>query len=63
MGTGIENEQKAAEAFWSKWQNLPAVKNHRIYVIEPDTILRLGPRLPQGAEIIARCIAANQVNQ
>ncbi len=64
MGKGrIENEQKAAEAFWSKWGNLPAVKNHRIYVIEPDTILRLGPRLPQGAEIIARCIAANKVNQ
>jgi iron complex transport system substrate-binding protein len=63
MGTGIENEQKTAEAFWSKWQNLPAVKNHRIYVIEPDTILRLGPRLPQGAETLARCIAAKQENQ
>jgi len=62
MGTDVANEQKNAEAFWSKWQNLPAVKNHRIYVIEPDTILRLGPRLPQGAETLARCIAANNSN-
>jgi iron complex transport system substrate-binding protein len=48
----IADEQKAAEAFWSKWASLPAVKNNRIYVVESDTILRLGPRLPQGVETI-----------
>jgi iron complex transport system substrate-binding protein len=52
----IENEQKAAELFWSKWENIPAVRNQRIYVVDPDTILRLGPRVTQGAEIVARCI-------
>ncbi|MHC4659053.1 MAG: ABC transporter substrate-binding protein [Planctomycetota bacterium] len=57
MGTGdIPGQQQAAEAFWSKFAALPAVKNNRIYVIEPDTTLRLGPRLPQGAETIARCL-------
>jgi iron complex transport system substrate-binding protein len=49
----IESQQKQAETFWSKYANLPAVKNKRIYVIYSDTLLRLGPRLPEGIEIIA----------
>jgi len=57
MGTSnISKQQRAAEAFWSKWANLPAVKNNRIYVVDSDLVLRLGPRLPQGAEMIARCL-------
>ena len=57
MGTSnIREQQRAAEAFWSKWANLPAVKNNRIYVVDSDLVLRLGPRLPQGAEMIARCL-------
>lgn len=57
MGTdNIAGQQQAAEAFWSKFAALPAVKNNRIYVIDPDTTLRLGPRLLQGAETIVRCL-------
>ncbi|MBN2590564.1 MAG: cobalamin-binding protein [Sedimentisphaerales bacterium] len=52
----IESQQKNAERFWSKYPNLPAVKNGRIYVLYSDTILRLGPRLPEGIEIIANCL-------
>jgi len=52
----IAEQQKAAEKFWSKWEHLPAVKNKRIYVVEPDTVTRLGPRLCQGVELIARCL-------
>ena len=52
----IAKQQEAANAFWSKWQNLPAVKNNRIYVVEPDTVLRLGPRLSEGIELIANCL-------
>ncbi len=54
MGTSdIADQQQAAKVLWSRWANLPAVKNNRIYVVEPDTILRLGPRLYQGVELIA----------
>lgn len=54
MGSGdIPAQQEAAETFWGRWPGLPAVKNDRIYVVRPDTILRLGPRLPQGVELIA----------
>lgn len=54
--SSIAEQQKAAEKFWSKWELLPAVKNNRIYVVEPDTVTRLGPRLCQGVELIARCL-------
>jgi iron complex transport system substrate-binding protein len=51
-----DEQQKSAENFWSRYPNLPAVKNKRIYVINPDTVLRLGPRLPEGIELIAKCL-------
>ena len=54
--SNISEQQQAAEKFWSRWLSLPAVKNNRIYVVEPDTTLRLGPRLSQGIEIVARCL-------
>jgi iron complex transport system substrate-binding protein len=49
----IAKEQQAAEVFWEKYSLLPAVKNKRIYVVDPDTTLRLGPRVGDGAELIA----------
>ena len=57
MGTrNITDQQRAAEKFWNKFTALPAVKNNRIYVVQPDTVLRLGPRLCQGIELIANCL-------
>jgi iron complex transport system substrate-binding protein len=52
----IEQQQKNAELFWSAYKDLPAVKNGRIHVINPDTVLRLGPRLPEGVELIGNLI-------
>lgn len=52
--SNLIEQQKAAEKFWGKWEHLPAVKNNRIYVVKPDTVTRLGPRLCQGVELIAR---------
>lgn len=52
----ISEQQKAAEAYWQNRPNLPAVKNNRIYVLNPDTLLRLGPRLPEGIQMIAECL-------
>jgi iron complex transport system substrate-binding protein len=57
MGSdNIAEQQQAAEKFWSRWPKLPAVKNNRIHVIDPDTTLRLGPRLCRGLELVARCL-------
>jgi iron complex transport system substrate-binding protein len=54
--SNLASQQQAADAFWGRWSSLPAVKNNRIYVVQPDTILRLGPRIPQGIKLIARCL-------
>jgi iron complex transport system substrate-binding protein len=54
--TEIGRQQQQAEVFWSKWASLPAVKNNKIYVVDSDTVLRLGPRLPQGVEMVGRCL-------
>ncbi len=52
----IEKQQQAAELYWSKYPNLPAVRNKRIYVLDSDVMLRLGPRLPQAVAEIGRCL-------
>jgi iron complex transport system substrate-binding protein len=57
MGTeDITKQQETAEKFWSRFANLPAVKNKKVYVIEADTVLRLGPRLPEGAMAVAKLL-------
>ena len=48
----IEKEQEIAQKHWSSIKNLPAVKDGRIYVVDSDLVLRLGPRLPKGIEMI-----------
>lgn len=58
--SNLTKEQKAAEHFWAKFPDLPAVKNNRIFVINADTILRLGPRLPQGIEKVAELLHPQQ---
>ena len=52
----LKEQQKNANQYWKKFRNLPAVANARIYVIPGDTISRLGPRLYEGTETIARCL-------
>ena len=49
-------QQNKAMQYWSKFDNLPAVANNRIYVIPGDTVSRLGPRLYEGIDTIARCL-------
>jgi len=57
MGTeDLAKQQESAEKFWGRFVNLPAVKDKRIYVINPDTVLRLGPRIGQGVETVAQCL-------
>ncbi len=49
--------QKKALSYWSRFVNLPAVKNKRIYIVDDDTISQPGPRVPQGVETIAKCLS------
>ncbi len=52
----IDKQKESALQFWNKYKNVPAVANNRIYVINGDTVSRLGPRLYEGIETIAGCL-------
>ena len=56
MQLSLSDQQSGAKQYWSKYKNVPAVKNDRIYVIEAGAVSRLGSRLYEGVETIARCI-------
>lgn len=49
-------QQDATLKYWNEFENLPAVVNKRIYVIDGDTVSRLGPRVFEAVETIARCL-------
>jgi len=45
--------RKAAMAYWNRWQDIPAVRNQRLYFIDGDLADRFSPRIVQGLEEIA----------
>jgi iron complex transport system substrate-binding protein len=54
--TNPAQKRESTLQFWSKFENVPAVMNDRICVLCGDTVSRLGPRLYEGTEAIARCL-------
>ena len=52
----LEDQRDRALQHWSKFTYLPAVASHRVYVIDGNTVSRLGPRLYEGTETIAKCL-------
>ncbi len=55
-GYDLRGQQRTAEAFWGRYAAVPAVRNGRIYVIDGDTVSRLGPRLCEGVSVVERCL-------
>ncbi|HPC95019.1 MAG TPA: helical backbone metal receptor [Sedimentisphaerales bacterium] len=55
-GGDLVEQRRQALAYWSHLPRIPAVANGRIYVIDPDAVSRLSPRLCQGIESIAACL-------
>jgi iron complex transport system substrate-binding protein len=41
---------------WSQWPNLPAVRDHRIFLVDSDLLDRPTPRLVDGLELLVRFI-------
>jgi ABC-type Fe3+-hydroxamate transport system substrate-binding protein len=42
--------------YFARFQSIIAVSSNRIYVIDGDAVSRLGPRIDQAAETIAKCL-------
>ncbi len=55
-GGDLAEQHRQTLAYWSRLPHVPAVANGRVYVIDPDTVSRLSPRLYQGIESIAACL-------
>jgi iron complex transport system substrate-binding protein len=55
-GKDLSSQRDNAFRYWNRFENVPAVRNGRIYVINGDIVSRLGPRLYEGVETIARCL-------
>jgi iron complex transport system substrate-binding protein len=55
-------QQNKALQYWSRFENIPAVANKRIYTIDGDVVSRLSPRLYDGIEIIAECLRPELFN-
>lgn len=52
--------QLAQIQYWEKWkESIPAVKNHKIYLINSDLVTRPGPRLVEGLELLVKLINEN----
>jgi iron complex transport system substrate-binding protein len=49
-------EQKSQADFWSRYPALPAVQNHRLYLIPSAIVSRVGPRIPDALAEIANRI-------
>lgn len=47
---------ESAKEYYGRYENLPAVKEGRIYVIDGDIVSRLGPRLYEAVLTTARCL-------
>lgn len=56
MPEASDSQRRLALAYWDRFTNVPAAVNKRIYVIDGDLVSRLGPRLPEGIELIAQCL-------
>jgi len=57
MTKGDLSEQRAhAVSYWRRFTTVPAVASGRIYVTDGDLVSRLGPRLCDGVESVAKCL-------
>lgn len=55
-GGDLREQHAQAVSYWRRYATIPAVANRRIYVIDGDLVSRLGPRLGDGIETIAKCL-------
>ncbi|MBN2129011.1 MAG: ABC transporter substrate-binding protein [Sedimentisphaerales bacterium] len=59
----IEAQRAQALAYWQRFANVPAVADGRIHVIDGDIVSRLGPRLYEAVETIAKCLRPELVGE
>lgn len=56
VSSDSRSQMKNAEKRWTGFQRLMAARNHRIYLVESDALVRPGPRFLEGLAILERVI-------
>jgi iron complex transport system substrate-binding protein len=55
-GEPLEVRKKAQRVFWARLPGLAAVRHNRVLTLNPDLLVRPGPRLIDGLEALARAL-------
>ena len=61
---GLEVSSEASDSllqWWGRWRSIPAVKAGRVHAVAGDTLLRPGPRLLEGIELLIRLLHGSTV--
>ncbi len=61
-GRTPEQQHEEALKFWQQWPSVPAVENDAIFVIDSDTIARIGPRVIDGIVTVSDYIEQAQAD-
>lgn len=56
MDVADPSAARSANAYWSQWASVPAVKQHRVFVFDATIALRPGPRVAEAVELLARLL-------
>lgn len=56
LASGPAGTLQALRSQWSKWNALPAVRQQHIYTIEPDILVRQGPRILIAAKRVCKVL-------
>ncbi len=56
MARGTNEIFRAAKKQWEKWPEIPAARNHKIFIVDSNLFDRPTPRLVEGLEILVRLI-------
>jgi iron complex transport system substrate-binding protein len=55
VAMGTEADRKVHE-FWGRWTAIPAVRDGRVYVLDPDLVTRPGPRIIEGLTLLEKVL-------
>ncbi|MFC1736840.1 iron chelate uptake ABC transporter family permease subunit [Candidatus Hydrogenedentota bacterium] len=64
MGSAFSeaDSEKRGDA-WANWEELPAVKNGRVYGLDTDILMRPGPRVVEGLDMVLQAIHPESAGQ
>jgi len=60
VSSGDKDQIESRTNAWKKYRTIPAVKNNRIYPVDSNLLMRSGPRLVEGLEILHDLFVKNE---